>query len=293
MTDFSQKAEQSGAIRTAVVFAVVIILAQTIAISEEMGHPIYSAGEGHLLALRLSHVALALVVLAVVLTCGQRLKSPLLRSIPLLLVAPAFPLSWLAHTAYSRAHVAYSPLLGYKLICLLLSLAPGPAVLPNALVICGFSVEAVVLWYFGGVREAQLGTISGEPWATLLFACASLLILILQNAYRTLQRQLGEMTVRKHVIEDLSRLSMAIRDRINSPLQTLEICFELLPKNEVTTAGRKSLNAINDNVRAWREFDCLIDWEQEREFLPPDTLVKRLRKYLQEHKVAFQLRSPR
>jgi hypothetical protein len=195
----------------------------------------------------------------------------------------------LAYVAYSRAHIQYAAFLGYKLAFLVLSLAPGPGILPNAVMITGFATEAVVLWYFGGVGDAQLGTLSAEPWVTVLFACASILILIFQNIYRRMHKQLGELTVREHIIKHLSWLSLAVRDKINSPLQTLEICFECLPENEITAAGRKSLTTIEESIRPLREFDSLIDWEPE-EFPAPETLVKRLREDLQKHEDAFHLR---
>ena len=289
-TNLRQKAEQKAALRTALFFVIVVVLGETIAIFEEVGI-LHSLGEHRLLALRLSHIALSIVVLSVVLTYGHRLSTRLIRTFPLLLAGPAFPLIWLTNITYSRAYVRYSPFLAFKLISLALSIAPGPAILPNAVLIIGFATEAVVLWYFGGVREAQLGTLSAEPWVTLLFTCASIFILILQNAYRRLHRQLGELTVREHIIEDLSKLSLAIRDKINSPLQTLEICFQRLPKSEVAAAGRKSLNAIEESIRALREFDCLIDWEQ-KEFPAPETLAKRLREDLQKQDVAFHFRPP-
>jgi hypothetical protein len=64
-----------------------------------------------------------------------------------------------------------------------------------------------------------------------------------------------------------------------------------LPKSEVATAGRKSLNAIKESIRVLREFDCLIDWEQ-KEFPAPETLAKRLREDLQKQDVAFRFRPP-
>ena len=278
--------EQKCALRTALFFVVVVISAEIIAILHESAFR-HSLGENHLLALRLFHIGVSIIVLAVVLTYGDRLRARVIRAGSLLLVGPVFPLTWLAYLTYSRAHIRYSPLLGYKLIFLVLSLAPGP-LLPNAALVTGFAIEAVVVWYFGGVRDDQLGTLSGEPWITLLFACASILILIFQNAYRRLHRQLGELTVRQRFIENLSRLSLSVRDKVNSPLQTLEICFAL-PKNEVTAAGQKSLNAIEDSIRPLREFDCLVDWEQ-KEFPEPETLVKRLREDLEKQEVAFHLR---
>jgi hypothetical protein len=272
-----------------VFFVVVVVLAEIIAIANESTFR-NRLGKNHLLAFRLSHIAFSFVVLAVVLIYGGRLSARVMRTLPLLIVAPTFPVTWLSHVAYARANIDYSAFLGYKLAFLVLSLAPGPGVISNAAMILGLMVEAVILWYFGGVGESQSGALSAEPWVTVLFACASVLILIFQNAYRRMNRQLGEMTVRENVIKNLSGLSLAVRDKINSPLQTLEICFEVLPKNEVTTAGRRSLDTIEESIRPLREFDRLIDWEQ-KEFPSPDTLAQRLREDLQSHDAAFHLRS--
>jgi hypothetical protein len=280
-------AEQKCAFRTALFFVVVVISAEIIAILHESAFR-SSLGENHLLALRLFHIGFSIIVLTAVLTYGDRLSARVIQASSLLLVGPGFPLTWLTSITYSQAHIRYSALLGYKLIFLVLSLAPGP-LLPNAVLVTGFAIEAVAVWYFGGVRDAQLGTLTAEPWVTLLFACASILILIYQSAYRRMHRQLGELTVRQRIIENLSGLSLSVRDKVNSPLQTLEICFARLPKNEVTAAGRKSLNTIADSIRSLREFDCLVDWEQ-KEFPEPETLVKRLREDLEKQEVAFHLR---
>jgi hypothetical protein len=288
-TNPRQQAKEKGALRTAVFFFVVVVVAQVMVIADESTFR-YRLGRNHLLALRLSYIAFSIVVLALVLLCGNRLSDRVMRTVPLLFVAPAFALTWVAHVAYSRARIDYSAFLGYKLAFLVLSLAPGPGVLSNALMILAFLTEAVVLWYFGGVSESQQGALSAEPWVTVLFACAAILILVFQNAYRRMNRQLGEMTVRENVIKNLSGLSLAVRDKINSPLQTLEICFEVLPKNEVTTAGRRSLDTIEESIRPLREFDRLIDWEQ-KEFPSPETLVKQLREDLQDQDAAFHLRS--
>lgn len=283
------EAERKGALSTAVLFVVAVIGAETITIFQESAFR-RSLGESFL-AFRLSHITFSIVVLAIVLIYRHRLSTGLIKTVPLLLVAPAFPLSWLTHVVYSRAHIRYSPFLGYKLIFLLLSIAPGPGVVANAVLISGFVTEALALWYLGGVAESQHGTLSAEPWGTLLFAGASILILILQNAYRRMHRQLGELTIRQRITENLSGLSLAVRDKINSPLQTLEICFELLPKDdEVVAAGRKSLTRIEESIRPLREFDCLVHWEH-KEFPSPETLVKALREDLQKVDVAFHLRS--
>src|SRR5215471_1926173 len=119
-TSPGQKAEQKSALRTALVFVVVGILAVTIAIFTEPSFR-YGREENHLLTFRLSYIAFAIIVLAVILICGHRLSTRLIRTVPLLLAGPAFPLTWVVHITYARAHLRYSPLLGYKLVFLMLS----------------------------------------------------------------------------------------------------------------------------------------------------------------------------
>ena len=175
---------------------------------------------------------------------------------------------------------------------LLLSLAPGPGVLVNGALIAALTLEALILWFFAGVRESQIGNITNEPWITLLLAFAAMLILFFQNAYRRMSQQLGELTVRQHVLESLTGLSMIIRDKINTPLQVLELCFGQLARDGTTAVVCKSLEKIEEIVRPLHEFDTLIDWDQ-REFPSEEALVKQLRDDLQKGEVRFQLRSTR
>jgi len=211
---------------------------------------------------------------------------------PLFLVAPLFIMSWITYGVYTRTHLHYAPFWGYKLAFLLLSLAPGPGVLVNGALIAALTLEALILWFFAGVRESQIGNITNEPWITLLLAVAAMLILYFQNAYRRMSQQLGELTVRQHVLESLTRLSMIIRDKINTPLQVLELCFGHLARDATTAVACKSLEKIEEIVRPLHEFDTLIDWDQ-REFPSEAALVKQLREDLQKDEVKFQLRSTR
>src|SRR5215470_9494889 len=99
-------AEQKCALRTALFFVVVVISAEIIAILHESAFRL-SLGGNHLLALRLSHISFSIIVLAVVLTYGNRLSARVIRTGSLLLVAPGFPLTWLAYITYSHAQIRY------------------------------------------------------------------------------------------------------------------------------------------------------------------------------------------
>jgi hypothetical protein len=220
------------------------------------------------------------------------LERTALQLMPLFLAAPLFIMSWIIYGIYTRTHLHYAPFWGYKLGFLLLSLAPGPGVLLNGALIAALTLEVLILWFFAGVRESQIGNITNEPWITLLSAGAAIFILFFQNAYRRMSTQLGELTVRHHVLESLTGLSMVIRDKINTPLQGLELCFARLARDDTTAAGRKSLDKIEEIVRPLHEFDALINWDQ-REFPSEEALVKQLREDLQKTEVKFQLRSAR
>ena len=86
-------------------------------------------------------------------------------------------MSWIIYGIYTRTHLHYAPFWGYKLGFLLLSLAPGPGVLLNGALIAALTLEVLILWFFAGVRESQIGNITNEPWITLLLAGAAIFIL--------------------------------------------------------------------------------------------------------------------
>ena len=283
------EAENLALRRTAVLFAAFVLLAVI-----NVGVEEYRVGRlivGSLLYwLRFTYAVYCAFWLILLLTYGRRLSARLLRLMPLFLIVPHFITSWFAYGVYTRNHFHYAPFWGYKISFMLLSLAPGPGVLVNGTMIVALTLEALVLWFFAGVRESQIGNMTNEPWSTLLGAVAAILILFFQNAYRRMSKQLGELTVRQRVLESLIGLSIIIRDKVNTPLQALELCFERLARNSVTAVGRESLHKIEEIVRPLHEFDTLIDWGQ-REFPSEEALVKQLRQDLQKNEVKFEFRS--
>ena len=291
MTRLGRNAENLAVFRTAVLFAAFMLLAQINGGVQEYQAGVLVAGS-RLYWLRLTYAVYCASLFILLLTYGRRLSARPLWLMPLFLVAPAFIVSWIAHGIYTQRRFHYAPFWGYKLGFLLLSLAPGSEVMVNGALIAALSLEALILWFFVGVRESQIGNVTNEPWSTLLLAAAAMLILFFQNAYRRMSQQLGELTVRQHVLESLTRLSMIIRDKINTPLQVLKLCFGDLARDGTTAVACKSLEKIEEIVRPLHEFDTLIDWDQ-REFPSEAALVKQLREDLQKDEVKFQLRSTR
>jgi hypothetical protein len=190
VTRLGRYAENLAVFRTAVLFAAFIFLAQINGAVQEYQAGVLFAGS-LLYWLRVTYAVYCGSFLLLLLTCGRRLSARLLRLMPLLLVAPAFVTSWIAYGRYTQRHVHYAPFWGYKLSFLLLSLAPGPEVLVNGALIAALTIEALILWFFEGVRESQIGNVTNEPWITLLTAAAAILILFFQNAYRRMSQQLG------------------------------------------------------------------------------------------------------
>jgi hypothetical protein len=283
------EAENLALRRTAVLFAAFVLLAVI-----NVGVEEYRVGRlivGSLLYwLRFTYAVYCAFWLILLFTYGRRLSARLLRSMVVFLIVPQFITSWIVYRVYTRNHFHYAPFWGYKISFMLLSLAPGPGVLVNGTMIVALTLEALVLWFFAGVRESQIGNMTNEPWSTLLAAVAAILILSFQNAYRRMSKQLGELTVRQHVLESLIGLSIIIRDKVNTPLQALKLCFERLARDRTTEVGRKSLHKIEEIVRPLHEFDSLIDWGQ-REFPSQEAVITQLRQDLQKNEVRFELRS--
>jgi hypothetical protein len=68
----------------------------------------------------------------------------------------------------------------------------------------------------------------GEPWVTVVFGLAAAGVLIFRRRAATLQRELVRARAERIAAARVARLSMAVRDLANSPLQTLSSGVELL-----------------------------------------------------------------
>ncbi len=74
-------------------------------------------------------------------------------------------------------------------------------------------------------------SLSREPWMTILFASVSGLLLYARLRRHALEQRVTAAEERVRVLADVARMLLALRDRANTPLQTLEIAVALLAED--------------------------------------------------------------
>jgi hypothetical protein len=100
----------------------------------------------------------------------------------------------------------------------------------------------------------------GEPWLTGVFVLAAAGIMVFRQRAAVLQRELARARADKVAAERVARLSIAVRDLSNSPLQTLSSGVALLADQspEVRTRMERAVRKLHDiNVTLTRADEAL------------------------------------
>ena len=181
-----------------------------------------------MLRLRVAHVLFAMVVAVGAILLRRRWNRTLGGWSLLLLTLPLYPLSWLFHVEAAQAGETWLPLAGFKLYFLALSvLIAGPYWL-NALLIAGFAVETMLIWRLLDLRNLPSAVTVGEPVTTTLYAAVSVAMLAFRVYHDSVARALARTQAKAETLEQMARIFLTLRDRANTPIQTLEGAAELL-----------------------------------------------------------------
>jgi hypothetical protein len=183
---------------------------------------------------RCAHAALSAAILWFLLRRPHAPMRVVIASF-VVLIAPVLPLLIVWTLATPEAHVI-EPFIAQKMVLMGVALlTPESAAL--GLVLTGIVVaEAVVL---STLRLA--GGRAGEPWVTLFYAMFAVGLLLHRAAERRLAMRLVRMTAEARALEQIAQESLDVRDRLNSPLQTLELGLELLRRR---AAGEPDLSLL-------------------------------------------------
>jgi hypothetical protein len=106
---------------------------------------------------------------------------------------------------------------------------PGPFVI-NFIMMCGFVIEMIALWFYLKTPAAPDVILLTEPFDSFLFAVVA--FALLGHRYRE-DRIIHTLYLKQSkaaVLEDLTKIFLSIRDKANTPLQTLRISVDLLKK---------------------------------------------------------------
>jgi hypothetical protein len=170
---------------------------------------------------RLAHMVLSVAVLVYLV---KRPLATVRASVIgwLLLTLPVLPLLvlWTLEAPESRM---LEPFIAQKMVLIGVALlAPGPVVIGLAVTLA-VVIESLFLsvMRLGGLR-------GGEPWVTIFYGLFAVGLLLHRASERRLSARLLRANLETAALERMQLRSLEVRDRLNTPLQTLEVGVELL-----------------------------------------------------------------
>src|SRR5262249_26857253 len=126
------------------------------------------------------------------------------------------------------------------------------------------SAAVQVQFFFPPQLKAQTAAI--EPWPTLAFGLAGVFAIVYRFRRIQVEQELARIQARNAAIRRLARVFLDIRDRMNTPLQVIDLAVELLRTSSRPPAAM--LRHIDRSVRCLREINTVLvrhEKEIERE----------------------------
>lgn len=195
----------------------------------------------------------------------------------LLILVPTAAMTWLIDDARAAHGACWAPYEPNKLSALTLAIIAPPGWRIGMLAILLFVVSALVHHVMlGEVLRARMA--SGEPVGVIAYGVFALVVLGFNQRGYALRGELQHERAEKVALERVARVSLALRDLANTPVQTLELIRQRLlidsPQLRIQTdrMGRalERLRRLNDILAPYQ---TSVIWDQE-----VTTLERELRK---------------
>jgi hypothetical protein len=229
--------------------------------------------------LRLPYLFVALACLIVLLSQREKLG---FRAIQLMMVAltlSAFPYIWVSQAAFANSQNPWIPFYGFQITALAVAMFRyGNGVRFNVFLLAALTIEAAAFWWRFHLGSEPLLAQSGYIWNVLLTGLCAATLLIARYQYDRTLRRFIELEGRAATAEMTARLFLTVKDRANSPLQTLGIGLALLKRqqpesalSEALLSALKKLIDLHEIFNAgkaeidWREAERLSDLELSKE----------------------------
>ncbi|MDQ3364150.1 MAG: hypothetical protein M3680_01800 [Myxococcota bacterium] len=188
-------------------------------------------------------------------------------------LAPYLVTIWIPQVHEHQHGMLIEPMIAHHFVLLAIAILPPFNVRWGFSLLALFTAHGLALW---GVLEdaATTPALDREPWFTLLFAGISVGLLWSQARRHELALRLARMEIRAEALDGINRVLIALRDRANTPLQTLEVsmaCLERRHPGEPSLAAMRraigQLTAVQQPVSraAVVVDDVRVDTDLERE----------------------------
>lgn len=198
---------------------------------------IYEGGTRHLNG-RLAYLGLSLVVLVVCMLRRKRWTEPLATALFVALVLPTYWIAWRYHVLMAHGSKLWVPFGTHRLYFVILAVLSPGRLFVNALLMLAFIVHWLVLWKMLDLEHVASAVTPNEPWMTLSFLFVATVLLGFRISHERVIRDLERTRTRAEEMEQIARVVLTLRDRMNTPLQTLQLSAALLRAKE---AGERAL----------------------------------------------------
>jgi hypothetical protein len=122
-----------------------------------------------------------------------------------------------------RENLPFAPFLGHKLLMVVLGMALATRFRLGVVLIVATAVNAIALWFALDLGAHRHIVSVSEPWATLTFTLISLVSLRVLEQRQIASVELLRDEAAVSAMQRRASMFLALRDRLNSPLQTLVI----------------------------------------------------------------------
>jgi hypothetical protein len=217
--------------------------------------------------LRLPYLFVALAYLIVLLHQREKLGFQAIQLMLVALTLSAFPYIWVSQAAFANSQNPWIPFYGFQITALAVAIFRyGNGVRFNVFLLAAITIESAAFWWRFQLGSEPLLARSGYIWSVLLTGLCAATLLIARYQYERPLRRFIELEARAATAEMTARAFLTVRDRANSPLQTLEIGLALLkrqqPESAISDALLSALKKLVDLLETFNTRNAEIDWSQ-------------------------------
>ncbi|WPU64983.1 hypothetical protein [Peredibacter starrii] len=211
------------------------------------------------------HVAISVLGLVIAFLARKKWTINLALALFILIYGPYYFLTWHQHVIYITHSLAFSPFTAIKLHFFALAfLVPGPFWV-NLLLMIIFGIEAIVMWTHFDIPNLQMVILGFEPTSTMLFGIVSLFLLFFRYRDEKIIRELSIKHAEAEAYEKVAKIFLNIRDRTNTPIQTLKIATFILskrlpPDDEMISIMEKSIAKLTDLNEILNQTESHVRW---------------------------------
>ena len=217
--------------------------------------------------LRLPYLFVALACLNVLLHQREKLGFQAIQLMMVALTLSAFPYIWVSQAAFANSQNPWIPFYGFQITALAVAMFRyGNGVRFNVFLLASLTIEAAAFWWRFHLGSERLLAQSGYIWNVLLTGLCAATLLIARYQYERTLRRFIKLEARAATAAMTARVFLSVRDRANSPLQTLEIGLALLkrqqPESALSDALLSALRKLVDLHETFNARKAEIDWSQ-------------------------------